>query len=322
MKSFLFFFLISASLFSAEPDFEPIRFISEVSPRDLEISNEVNDWISRSEEDDFSLNNRLLAGTALEAADLILSQLSENPLKIPSSFEILAAYPTLDYDKWQWIAPYLLPDRHPIKKKMDKIFKNARASANLESFLMAGFSTRGIRNWSHTVVAKHPNLNGVVLKLFFDDQPGIDDLSKLMLRIKGAEKAREIIAENGWEDLFSVPRKWLYILPQEPISHEPFPKNFILVAEDMHLLSKKDNYEKWRGEFHPNFLNIVFMFLTLGGFVDSVYPFNLPFSKDGRIAVIDTEYFNAWPIPYHKFLRYLSQSMADHWNALIIQNSH
>lgn len=301
---------------------------------------EVNYWVYGGKEETFCLDYSHLIDIVRETNYPLLQELpfyrivaeKEGEFSPPSSLiiaheklaylETLAVYPALDYEKWQLVAPYLLPERHPIKKKLDKIFKSARVSADLASFQKAGFITHGVRGWSHTVVALHPELKGVYLKLFFDNQSNIDDLARLMLRIKGADKAREVIAKNGWQSLFTVPRKWLYILPEKPVSSEPYPKTFVLVAEDMHLLSRKDNYAKWREDVDENFLNIVFRFITEGGFADSVYPFNLPFSKDGRVAVIDTEIFSTWPIPYHRFLPYLRPSRAEYWNLLIQSNGN
>lgn len=232
-------------------------------------------------------------------------------------YQSVAGYPLLTYDQWQNVAPYLLPDAHPLKAPLDKIFKKERVTANLEAFEKAGFSTKGIRGFSHTVVARHKKLPGVLVKLFLDDQ-NINDLYRLMRRLKGAALAKQIIENHGWQPLMKVPRKWLYIIPESPQSSGPYPKHFVLIAEDMHLLDKPVSYDKWKSNtVDKAFLDMIFVFLTEGGFNDSVFAFNLPFSKDGRIAVIDTEHYDARPVNYQRFTKYLSPKMADYWNELI-----
>ena len=231
-----------------------------------------------------------------------------------------AYYPSLTYDEWQAIAPYLLPDTHPVKSELDALFSRSRITTDLEAFRMAGFITKGPGQWSSTVVARHPKLKGVILKLFFDSQSNIDEYKKLMNRIHGAERAEEIITEHKWHHLFKVPRKWIYLLPSPP-HPEPassYPKYFILVAEDMGILPRKENYARWRSKWiTPSFLDTLFILLTEGGFYDAVYAFNLPFSKDGRIALIDLEEHDGWPIPYFKLNRYLTGDMIAYWNLLI-----
>ena len=69
-----------------------------------------------------------------------------------------------------------------------------------------------------------------------------------ILRIKGAEKIREAINTRGLADLFKVPKKWIYLLPQ-PVKPEEgyYPKYSVLVEEDMQLYSSEENRELWKG---------------------------------------------------------------------------
>lgn len=233
-----------------------------------------------------------------------------------SSQDLCSDYPELSYEQWQNIAPYLLPDTHPVKENLDRIFEYSNALGTRNTLIEAGFTLHE-GGFSKTTIARHKDLNGVFIKLYLDDQPEINELYKLMKRIKGAERAKISIVQHHWEHLFKVPRKWLYILP-ENASYSAYPhKKFVLVAEDMHLLPKKKNYDLWRYQTSKSLLNKVYTILTEAGLSDSAYPFNMPYSKDGRIAFVDTEHYNVWPVVYDNLSKYLSSEMRSYWQELI-----
>lgn len=230
-----------------------------------------------------------------------------------------AQYPELTYEEWSEIAPYLMTEHHPAKKILDVLLSQKRALSSIEEFRSAGFSTQGIRNWSGIVVATHPKLKDFLVKLFLDDQQDVNELQKFMKRIYGARKAQEIVTAHGWERIFKVPKKWLYIVPENPPPLQTLSKRkqFILVVENMHILDSKQNSAKWKDDhLKKSFLDILYLFLTEGGFSDSPMAHNIPFAKDGRVAVIDTEYYNG-PVPYKKLLKDLHSSRAKYWQRLI-----
>lgn len=230
-------------------------------------------------------------------------------------------YPDLTYNEWQTVAPYLLPDLHPAKASLDKVFAKGRPTKNTKALEKAGFHIISEGHWSSTIICTHPKVSGFFIKLFTDDQENIDDIRKLINRIKGANLARKIIEEKGWQHLFKAPRKWLYLIPPGEEDRWPAPKKVLLVAEDMNIFPKAENYRRWSSNsfMNPELLAAVFTLITEGGFNDSVYPFNLPFGRDGRIAILDTEKFNGWPIPYYKLTSYLSNEMQLLWMHFIEQ---
>jgi hypothetical protein len=224
-------------------------------------------------------------------------------------FSILGAFcPLISSD-------YLLPSNHPIKPMLDAIFSVSRVTSSKETLQQAGFKIATKEHYSHTVIARHPKVPGYIFKLYTDDQTWIDDEEKLMQRIQGALLAQEIIGKHGWEAYFKVPQKLLYRLPK---SLNPEGKRFILIAEDLHIHSKNTNLDKWSSkQVKGEKLDALYTFLTEGGFADSIYPFNLPFTHDGKWAVIDTEKYYAWPINYHLLTIYLHYNMQVHWEHLI-----
>lgn len=220
---------------------------------------------------------------------------------------------------WDVITPYLLPEDHPIKAKLDRIFAE-RVTLNSTSLQEAGFKTPNPRGFSKTVVSMHPDLEGYIVKCFLDNQKDVVDWQKLMRRIKGAEFIKRAIKRHHYEKIFKVPQKWIYPLPEEPSPpSDYYRKNFILIAEDVHILAKDSNYKAWAGpKMTPKKLDAIYTILKEEGLTDSVVAFNIPFTEDDdKLAFIDTEIWHRWPVNYKKLLMYLSPSMQKHWKQLI-----
>lgn len=228
---------------------------------------------------------------------------------------------TLSQDEWELISPYILPNIHPVKPVLDQIFSQDRPIRNLDALKKAGFKIITEGHWSDTIIATHNRAKGYFFKMFTEEQSHIYEIPRLMARIKGALVAQELVHKYKLHKRFKVPRKWLYLLSDDdhPDPYIP-PKRMILVTEDMNLLPKKENYRRWASpKLDVKLLESVFLILTEGGFSDSSYAFNLPFSKDGRIALIDNDKFNKRPIPFSKLLKYLSPNRQKRAEQLIEQ---
>ena len=139
------------------------------------------------------------------------------------------ANPYVSPEVWDRLRPFFLPDNHPLKPKLDEIFKGSRVTLSLDGFKKAGFSKYKIRDWSHMVVAFHPKLPGIVVKAFLDTELKMVDWEMWIHRIYGAQAVRECIARHGYEKYFKVPAKWIYPLPAKP--SPPFGE---LCEEELH----------------------------------------------------------------------------------------
>lgn len=232
----------------------------------------------------------------------------------------MARSPHVDEATWQKMAPYFMPDNHPLKPKLDRLFKASRVTLNESSILNAKFENAKPGKFSRTIVTKHKKLKGYYIK-FFSDEQHVDDVRLCLKRVEGAAATREAIDRHGYQKLFKVPQKWIYPLPAEPSPPPGYHrKNFIVIAEDAEILKKKDNYNAWKSSrMTKERLGAFYVLLKEVGLCDSVYAFNSPFAKDGRIAFIDTEYYHAWPVHYHLTRKYLSPTMEEYWNQLIKQ---
>jgi hypothetical protein len=224
---------------------------------------------------------------------------------------------------WEKAKPYLMPDNHPMKGRMDRIFKE-RVTKNAVSMKSAGFHQPEPRGLHRPVVSRHSVLPGYLVKLFLDNQKGMNDVHRLTRRAIGAESIAEAIKRLGYRDIFKVPKKWIYVLPDEPA-----PKNaadrkcFVLLVQDMNILPSRSNRRKWKSsEVNQQTLEALFTIFEDQGLADSVFAFNVPFDKDGYIAIIDTEVHHHWPVPYEKFLKWLNPSNQNYWKSLIKNKPH
>ena len=193
-----------------------------------------------------------------------------------------------------------------------------RITANEKTLKKAGFKILHKGNWSKMLVISHQRLPGYLVKLYTDDEPNVIDWVKCKERVKGALSVAACITKNNWCTYFKVPKKWIYPLPQDPSYCGSNRKSFILLVEDADLISSEANLQKWESKkVSTDCLTALYCLLKNEGLRDSVYPFNLPFSKDGRIAMIDTEFHHEWPVPFKRLTKYLSVKNQAHWSLLI-----
>jgi hypothetical protein len=238
-----------------------------------------------------------------------------------SSFKI---HPFVSQEVWDAVKPYFLPVNHPIKSKLDRMFSEKRVTMTPDTFRKAGFKRYHPGTVSHIMASNHPKLEGYYIKAFSDLEPTTHDWQKLVHRIIGANSINAYITSHNYKKEFDVPKKWIYPLPADP-SPPKFPKyhrkNFILVAQDMRILGHDANNAKYKKEMTRPLLDTFFCILRDEGLNDSVYSFNVPFCRNGKLAFIDTErHHYTGVIHYEKLLRYFSLEMQAYWKILIKNN--
>ncbi len=227
------------------------------------------------------------------------------------------SYPDVASDIWDAVRPHLIPDNHPAKPRLDRIFCASRATLDPTHFRKAGFPRNRPGRFSRVMASTHPQLQEYFVKAFADTELGIlFDWKKWLHRIAGAHAIRECIHRHGYQAHFKVPRKWIYPLPKHPSppsSSRYLRKNFVLVADNVRSVGHANNEQWYKDEISPRVLFELFTIMDEMGLFDSVYAFNVPVCKDGKIAFIDTEYHHRWPVPFYKFNRYLSKSNKKLW---------
>lgn len=222
---------------------------------------------------------------------------------------------------WDQVQPYLLPDDHPIKPKLDRIFKKG-VLTDAESLRKAGFKFT-LRRDRFMIIASHRALKGFLLKLYLDKHKLPEgEWNQWIKRIEGAERIRDSIESHSFGHLMKVPQKWIYPLPSNAIAQPAagcFPKFFVLVAEKMDIVTHGKNRAKYRFMMDEALLEALFVVMKENLLIDSMFLDNIPFCKDHRIAFVDTEHSNTRikPMPYEQMLNHLGPKMRKHWKMLI-----
>lgn len=217
---------------------------------------------------------------------------------------------------WKEIQPYLLPINHPLKKKLDALFTSSRVTLNTKSIENAGFTKSIPAQFSHAIIAKNESIPGYYFK-FYSDEQEIDVESKQWIdRAFEARALKEAVILHGYQKYFVVPKKWIYPIPNTPVSTGPYPKSFILIAEKIKIAKRSNNLYKWRTLPTKKLLNAIWVLTEQEGLVDSLVAHNLPFTYDNRLAFIDLEHHHHWPVPFYKLLDFLNSEMQSYWNEL------
>lgn len=226
--------------------------------------------------------------------------------------------PHVSLETWDSLKPYFLPYNSPLRINLDRIFQSERVILDRESVAAAGFKILRTQGTGSVCVAKHPLLEGCLVKIYPDNQV-ICEWENFFRRVTGAQSINQSINRHGFQKHFKVPKKWIYPLPMEPSppdGDQYFRKNFILIVEDMNILSMKENAVAFKTQITPKILDEFYTIITEEGLFDSVFRGNIPFNKEGQMNFIDTEHHHGWPIKYHFLLRYLSPEMASYWQSI------
>lgn len=223
------------------------------------------------------------------------------------------------------VEAYLIPDDHPAKHILDEVTKTDGISVFHDSMSMirAGFDKAAPQPTTGIIVTRHRRLPGYVIKAYLDTQKyygGRPEDYYWVKRVEGANLIRESIKKHNFGHLLKVPRKWIYKLPKArvlPLSAHCKPKKYILVEDDMDILSDDESTARWSSPYATKeLLFALHTVITEHRFRDCAKPANCPFSKDGRVALVDTQSFHKKKIGYKKLTRYLTPRMQSYWTSL------
>lgn len=244
------------------------------------------------------------------------------PFALSFSLFLSAEYtynPLVPKEIWEELTPYFLPEEHPIKGSLDQIFHRSRVTTNEEIFTKAGFAITRQNRPYNAVVTGHKKLKGFLVKVYLDSQYPVIDWQMWMRRIKGCEVIQECIQKHQLTQLL-VPKKWIYPLPQDPSPPEEEwinRKHFILVVEDMNIVDHQENGRLFKEKMTRRLLKEIFTVMAECELTDCVWIGNMPFTKKGKIAFLDTElFYNGFP-EFERLKKYLSIPMQKHLDKLI-----
>lgn len=217
------------------------------------------------------------------------------------------------------IKPYLIPKNHPAKEALDFIFTRSRPTSDLDAMVDAGFDIVSVRPYSFAVIAKHSDIPGYIEKVYLDSEKrkknGKEGWEWLVHRCEGAENIRKLIREKKL-NFFSVPDKWIYVLPKSARQNEKMNSQpIILLATDMHLVSQEESEQAWKTIITKAHLDELYIILS-HGFASSHVSWNIPYSESGKFTCIDTEHPKRKP-NYAEVENYLSNEMKAYWKKLV-----
>lgn len=233
----------------------------------------------------------------------------------------LLAYPNFDKNPVIYksmkaeIAPYLLPQNHPMKPVLDDIFSRSRITHSVETLKEAGFDILFIKDSSFIIVARHHRVPGYLFKMYLDSEIRTR-LNKpswkwLVDRCIGAKRIKKIIKQNKIKH-FTVPDKWIYPLP--PIPAQCIQHPVILLVQDMNLVKRAETIEAWKTQVTRKHLDELHAILSQGcgsNFLSS----NVPYTKDGKFTFIDTEYPKR-SITLSKVKIYIASELHAYWDEI------
>lgn len=216
---------------------------------------------------------------------------------------------------------FLISANHPLKASLDSIFYASRATFDAQSMYNAGFTRFVQQPMSFVCIAGHPNLPGVLLKLYLDTEKrlkdGIPGHIWLERRCQGAKNIRDVIRKKNIK-CFTVPDKHLYQLPDPPeamLAPGVIFQRYALVVTDMDLASHQENIDAWKTKITKKHLEELYAILSQG-YGSAYVAANVPLTKSGSFTFIDTEYPKR-KIKYAQVKQFLSQPMAKYWDKLV-----
>ena len=213
--------------------------------------------------------------------------------------------------------PYLLPQNHPLRPTLEKIFSNPNVLQNEETLRTAGFGESKAQKLSLVRVLPHPLVKGYLFKLYLESETRYkhpySNQDWLIRRCMGAERIRNLIKAHQIR-YFSVPEKWLFEIPNSPLFQKR-KRLFVLVVQDMNIFQKQESARAWKKKITQQHLDELYLLMN-NGCGSTMLSINIPFTKDEKFSFIDTEYperqFNLLRIG-----RFFSKDMQTYWKQLI-----
>ncbi len=226
--------------------------------------------------------------------------------------------PAITPDMRLAMEPHLLPLNHRMKPILDSIFTASRATESKNSLKKAGFTIVFAQKKSLIIVAKHPRVPGYLFKIFTDamnvSKKGKVGWQLYTTRCVVAKKIRKIIKRRKLHR-FIVADKWIYPLPVHPKSHYTDQEPVILLVKDMRIYSKHRSKHMWKTKTRRATLRQLYAILGRG-YGSAFLSNNVPYTKRGKYAFIDTEYdkrkISLWLVNH-----FLSRKMQHYWDKIL-----
>lgn len=167
----------------------------------------------------------------------------------------------------------------PIVSMMASLFTDPKMFGSYTRFEDAGFSL--VAHAPHKMMAgKHKRAKGYFFKKYNNDHDSEKQLVNYLRRIEGSRLIRTFIADHGFTRVIA-PKKWLYELPTT------FPERYLLVAERVDLATRDETHRRYARISTEQLQELATVLYYFRGLNSTAA--NLPYTKEGQIAFIDTE---------------------------------
>ena len=162
---------------------------------------------------------------------------------------------------------------------------------------------------SKIMVASHEQAKGYLFKKYCDDISLDDQHENYLRRLDGIGKVRELIDEHQLQRIVA-PQKWIHELPSA-FSHKK-QKSHVLIVERLPILNKEDTESAYRDIDKKTLGELCVVLHSFRGLDSNAK--NVPFTKDGKIAFIDTEHWDRHSkkkYKQRKRLKYIREFLSD-----------
>ena len=188
----------------------------------------------------------------------------------------------------------------PASLDLDALFRDPRMFDSRWAWGSAGFQLVG--RGGKIMVALHPSAPGLVFKKYDDSVARKAQIENYERRVAGSRHLRAFVDKKRLIHVV-VPRKWIVDLPR-PFSRKG--RAHVLVVEKLDLLGEDQTRDAY-ARIDPDVLGDLCQVLHHFRGMDSNAK-NLPFTVDGKIALVDTEH---WDRGSHKsYLHHLGDHLS------------
>lgn len=203
---------------------------------------------------------------------------------------------------------HLLQSDHPFYPALERIFASSKTLDSEKNLRRAGFKILQVRE-PMFIIALHPALPGHLFKVHLHSSSrSIKTIWKnLISRCNSAERLRDLIQEKNISR-FVVPNKWIYTTPTE--KQDP-----VLIVTYMNIVSEEKTKYAWKNFASKNVLKELYWIIRHDCGSSKLVE-NVPYTKDGVFACIDTEKPTNGDDDLKK---YLSPEGRMYWDSLVVR---
>lgn len=169
----------------------------------------------------------------------------------------------------------------PGKIDLGALFCDAGMFDSRRSWAAAGFQI--VNRAGKILVAQHPAVRGLLFKKYTSEVPEEDQTQNFERRTDGSRRLRAFVSSRNLSRI-AVPQKWILDLPRH------FPRKAHLLVVEQLPLSGEDAASTYQRIDLTTLHDLCVVLHHYRGMDSNVK--NLPFTTDGRIALVDTEHWD------------------------------